>query len=203
MNSRVLFYPAVLGSLFLLVPSLHAQTDEPRADVSIQLAFRSLSEFDETEAGFGGRFSYRLGSWLAADGEVSLFPGDAGSPAFSSSRLEGLAGVRIGPRFGRAGVFAALRGGAVRFAEAPEPFPCILIFPPPLVCAIAAGETLPTVQLTGGLEIFPSDRLVVRVEAGDQLLRYSGPAFTADREVFDDSRWSHNFKATASIGLRF
>ena len=71
------------------------------------------------------------------------------------------------------------------------------------MCAIAAGDTLPTVQLTGGVELFASDRLVVRVEAGDQLLRYSGPAFTADREVIDESLWSHNFKATASIGLRF
>jgi hypothetical protein len=41
------------------------------------------------------------------------------------------------------------------------------------------------------------------VEAGDQLLRYSGPAFTPDRESFDKGLWSHNFKATASVGLRF
>jgi hypothetical protein len=180
-----------------------ARADDRGGDVSLQFAARSLNEFNETEAGFGAKVSYRLSSWLAADGEVSLFPSDAGSPAFSRSRHEGLAGVRVGPRLGRAGVFAALRGGAVRFAEAPQSFPCILIYPPPLVCAIAAGDTLPTVQLTGGVEVFPGERVVVRVEAGDQLLRYSGPAFTADREVFDESRWSHNFKATASIGLRF
>jgi hypothetical protein len=204
MTSRVLFFhSALLGSLLLAAPSLHAQAEDRRGDVSLQASVRSLSEFDETETGLGARLSYRFRSWLAADGEVSFFPGNVGSPAFSSSRLEGLAGVRIGPRLGRTGVFAAVRGGAVRFAEAPEPFPCILIFPPPLVCSISGGDTLPSVQLTGGVEIFPGDRVVVRVEAGDQLLRYSGPAFTADREVFEDSRWSHNFKATASIGLRF
>jgi hypothetical protein len=206
MRSRVPFPSAVAASFVLLTAagSAFAQTDDRRGDVSLQVAVRSLSEFDETETGLGARLSYRWNGWLAADGEVNLFPLDVGSPAFSSSRLEGLAGVRIGPRLGDAiGVFLGLRGGAVRFSEAPGPFPCILIFPPPLVCAISAGDTLPTVQFTAGLELFPSERLVVRVEAGDQLLRYSGPAFTEDREVFDRSRWSHNFKATASLGLRF
>ena len=180
-----------------------AQTSDRRGDVSAQVSVRSLHEFDETEAGFGARLSYRLSRWLAADGEVNLFPGDAGSPAFSGSRLEGLAGVRGGPHLGRTGVFLALRGGAVRFSEAPAPFACIAIFPPPLVCAIAAGDTVPTVQLSGGFETVPRDRVVVRVEAGDQLLRFSGPAFTADREVLEKGLWSHNFKATASVGLRF
>ncbi len=71
------------------------------------------------------------------------------------------------------------------------------------MCAIAGGDTLPTVQLSAGFELFASDRLVVRVEAGDQLQRYSGPAFTADRDVIDKGLWSHNFKATASVGWRF
>ncbi|HEY8148322.1 MAG TPA: GMC family oxidoreductase, partial [Vicinamibacteria bacterium] len=195
---------ALLLLAFLLVAGpAPAQAQDRRGDVSLQVSVRSLHEFDETEAGFGARLSYRLTRWLAADGEVSLFPADVGSPAFSSSRLEGLAGVRGGPHLGRTGIFLALRAGAVRFSEAPEPFPCILIYPPPLVCALAGGDTIPTVQLTGGFEAYPRDRLVVRVEAGDQLLRYSGPAFTADREIIDKGLWSHNFKATAAVGLRF
>lgn len=202
MRSRVTFGSSILFG-FLLVASAAVQAQDRRGDVSVQASIRSLSEFDETEAGLGARLSYRLGRWLAVDGEANLFPADVGTPAFSGSRLEGLAGLRVGPRLGRAGVFLGLRGGAVRFSEAPAPFPCILIFPPPLNCAIAGGDTLPAVQLTAGFEAYPSDRLVVRVEAGDQLLRYSGPAFTPDREVIDDGLWSHNFKATASLGWRF
>jgi hypothetical protein len=203
MRSRVPFASALLIGLLVVASPARAQTSDRRGDVSVQASVRSLHEFDETETGFGARLSYRLSRWLAADGEVSFFPGDAGSPAFSGSRLEGLAGVRGGPHLGRTGVFLALRGGAVRFSEAPAPFPCIAIFPPPLVCTLAGGDTVPTVQLTGGFEVFPSDRVVVRVEAGDQLLRFSGPAFTADRAVIDKGLWSHNFKATASVGLRF
>jgi hypothetical protein len=201
MRSRVPFVSSVLFGV-LLAGRAGAQTADHRGDVSVQVSVRSLHEFDETETGFGGRLSYRLSRWFAADGEVNFFPADVGSPAFSGSRLEGLAGVRVGPHFGSAGVFLALRGGAVRFSEAPEPFPCIAIFPPPLVCAIG-GDTVPTVQVTGGFEAFAGDRWVIRVEAGDQLLRYSGPAFTPDRDVIDEGLWSHNFKATASVGLRF
>jgi hypothetical protein len=201
MTSRVVVSSVLFGFLLMAVPG-RAQAQDRRADVSLQVSVRSLHEFDETEAGFGARLSYRFSRWLAADGEVTFFPADVGSPAFSGSRLEGLAGVRGGPHRGSTGVYLALRGGAVRFAEAPAPFPCIAIFPPPLACAIG-GDTVPTVQLTGGFEAFPADRWVVRVEAGDQLLRYSGPAFTPDREVIDKGLWSHNFKATASVGLRF
>jgi len=202
MRSRVPFVSSVLFGVLLAALPAGAQTSDGRGDVSVQLSVRSLHEFDETEAGFGARLSYRFGRWFAADGEVNFFPADAGSPAFSGSRLEGLAGVRVGRRFGRTGVFLALRGGAVHFSEAPEPFHRIAIFPPPLVCAIG-GDTVPSVQVTGGFEAFAGDRWVVRVEAGDQLLRYSGPAFAPDREVIDKGLWSHNFKATASVGLRF
>ena len=202
MRLRVPFVSSMLFGVLLVALPAGAQTSDLRGDVSVQLSVRSLHEFDETEAGLGARLSYRFGRWFAADGEVNFFPADVGSPAFSGSRLEGRAGVRVGPHFGRTGVFLALRGGAVHFSEAPEPFPCIAIFPPPLMCVIG-GDTVPTVQLTGGVEIFPGEGWVVRVEAGDQLLRYSGPAFTADRDVIDESAWKHNFKATASVGLRF
>ena len=202
MRSRVPFVSSALLGFLLVAVSGRAQAQDGRADVSLQMSVRSLHEFDETEAGFGARLSYRFSRWLAADAEGSYFPADVGSPAFSGSRLEGLAGVRGGPHLGSTGVYLALRGGAVRFSEAPAPFPCIAIFPPPLVCAIG-GDTVPTVQVTGGFEAFPGDRWVVRVEAGDQLLRYSGPAFTPDRDVIDKGLWSHNFKATASVGLRF
>jgi hypothetical protein len=198
-SGAVLF--SVLSGVLLLAGPAAAQ--DRRGDVSLQLSARQLHEFDEGEVGVGARLSYRLNAWLAADGEVNLFPGDAGSPAFSGSRLEGLVGLRGGPHLGRTGVYLALRAGAVRFSEAPEPFACILIFPPPLECALAGGDTVPTVQTSLGFEAYLGERMVVRVEAGDQLLRYSGPAFTPDRETFEDSLWSHNFKASASVGLRF
>src|SRR5450432_784778 len=104
------------SSLFLtallVAGSTSAQAADHRADVSLQVSVRSLHTFDETEAGFGARLSYRLTRWLAADGEVNLFPADIGSPAFSGSRREELGGLRAGPHLGRTGVFLGLRAGA-------------------------------------------------------------------------------------------
>ena len=92
MRSRVPFVSSVLFGVLLVALPAGAQTSDRRGDVSVQVSVRSLHEFDETEAGFGARLSYRLSRWFAADGEVNFFPADVGSPAFSGSRLEGLAG---------------------------------------------------------------------------------------------------------------
>jgi hypothetical protein len=36
---------------------------------------------------------------------------------------------------------------------APEPFACILIFPPPLACTLGAGRTLAVLDAGGGIEV--------------------------------------------------
>jgi hypothetical protein len=189
--------------LFVVLLAGPVLAQDSLLDLGLTASVRRLSEFEETELGLGARLSYRVHRAVALDGDVGLFPADLGSPAFSSSRREGLVGVRVGPHLGRRGGYLALRAGAVRFAEAPAPFPCILIFPPPRECAMGAGKTLPTVQVGAGFETFPGDRLVLRLEAGDQLIRYEGPAFRRDQEIFEKHLWSHNLKATVSVGLRF
>jgi hypothetical protein len=191
----------VVLCVFLLAAPAEAQS--PRAEVGLQLGLRRLSEFDQTELGLGAHVSYRVHRAVAVLGEVSLFPSDLGSPAFTGARREGLVGLRLAPQLGRRGGYLALRAGAVRFTEAPEPFACILIFPPPLECALAAGRTLPTIQASAGFETFAGKALVLRMEAGDQLLRYPGPGFRPNGEIFEDDLWSHNLKATVSVGLRF
>jgi hypothetical protein len=197
MSGRVLVLCSVLA-----FPGLSAHA-ESRAELGVHVAVRTLGEFDVTEAGLGARLSYDLTRWLALEAQGAVFPSDAGSPAFSGSRLEGLAGLRAGPHLDRSSVYLAARGGVVRFAEAPEPFPCILIFPPPLVCRMAAGDTVPAVEVGAGLQVLRGDSLAFRAEVGDQLLRYTGPAFDADREIFDDHRWTHNLRATVGVGWRF
>src|SRR5687768_403224 len=90
----------VLGVVFLAGP---AEAQSPRVDVGLQLGLRRLSEFDQTELGLGAHVSYRVHRAVAVLGEVSLFPADLGSPAFTGSRREGLVGLRLGPRLGRRG----------------------------------------------------------------------------------------------------
>jgi len=82
------------------------------------------------------------------------------------------------------------------------PFPCVLIYPPPLSCALAAGDTLPAVDLGGGVEFATSERTFIRVDAGDRILKYGGPVL-ADRAVSEDGFFSHDFRFAAGAGLRF
>ena len=177
---------------------------ERRADASVRFVLAHYDQFDETDAGLGADVSYRLADWIAADAQLSFFPDELGEPvAFSGSRLEGLIGLRVGHRFGNAGLYGALRPGVVKFSEAPAPRPCILIFPPPLECSLAGGKSLLALNYGAGFELHPGDRAVIRAEVGDLMIRYSGPAFDKDREIFADHLWSHNLRATASFGIRF
>jgi hypothetical protein len=69
---------------------------------------------------------------------------------FSRRRVAGLFGATMGPAFARVRPFGKLRAGFLSVQEAPAPFACILIFPPPLSCTLASGRTLPAFDLGGG-----------------------------------------------------
>jgi hypothetical protein len=180
-----------------------AQTGERRFQVGVQLTTVASGEFDDTDTGFGGRVSWHPVGLVGVEAEVGLFPGDfAARPAFSRHRIEGLFGVTLGPRIGRLRPFARLRPGFVRFGEAPRPFACIAIFPPPLPCALAGGKTVSVTDLGGGAE-WISGRAILRLDVGDRLVRYPGPAFTSDRTAHQDAFVSHDLRVAVGAGLAF
>ena len=100
-------------------------------------------------------------------------------------------------------LFAKLRPGFVAFSGAPEPFACILICPPPLNCTMASGPTVFAVDIGGGVEWFPTDRTVVRLDVGDRAIRYPGPAFDRDRNVHDEDFFGHDLRVSIGGGWRF
>ncbi len=184
-----------------LAGSAHA--GEPRADVGVQLTLTHHGTFDDTDVGAGAQISYRLTRWLAADAHLNWFPGDLGAPAFSGSRSQGLLGLKVGRDLGRSGAYAAVRPGFLRFAEAPAPFACILIYPPPLSCSLGQGKTSFAMDLAAGYQVLSGDDLVLRSELGDGLVRYGGPAFDADGEAHQEAFWKHSLRFTAEVGWRF
>jgi hypothetical protein len=115
--------------------------------------------------------------------------------AFSAGRVEGLFGATVGPRLGRVRPFAKLRPGFLTFREAPQPIACVLIFPPPLRCVLAGGQTLFALDVGGGVEWLSSDRTFVRADAGDRVVRYPRPT--------GGPATGHDFRFSFSGGLRF
>ena len=179
-----------------------AQTDRSGFEIGVQVPSARSSEFDTTDVGVGARIAWRA-DWLGVEAEFNGYPGDfPGRPAFSSSRTEGLFGATVGPHIGRVRPFAKLRPGFMTFQEAPEPFGCIAIFPPPLSCTLAAGRTVFALDAGGGIEISATPGTFLRVDAGDLLVKYPGP--TTDQNIDQrGSFFSHDFRVAAGVGFRF
>ena len=191
-------------SVWLVSRTASAQTDDSAIQIGGQVTGAVSGEFEGTDVGFGGLFGWRPSPLFSLEAEVNVYPGDFNdTPAFSGGRVEGLFGATVGPRLGQVRPFVKVRPGFLRYAEASEPFACILIFPPPLNCTLGAGATVFALDLGGGLEFYPSARTFVRVDAGDRVVRYEGPALSSDFERIDESFYSHDFRFSFGAGLRF
>lgn len=188
------------GLLAAWPDSAVAQSSPGRFELGAQVSSAVWSEFDETDVGLGGRFAWLPTGIIGIEAEINVYPEEF---VFSSSRVEGLFGVTVGPRFDRVRPFAKLRSGFLNVGDAPRPFACILIYPPPLSCELASGRTLAAFDLGGGVEMSVTRRTFVRVEAGDRIVMYPGPVIDRNRVVQDDSFFGHDFRFAAGAGLRF
>lgn len=207
MTMRVWSRRGLFLALVLSAPgsSATARASQANRELAFQLVAPRFGAFETTDVGFGGRLSYLLRPYFALEGELTFFPANlTEEQPFSDRRVEGLFGVKVGPRFEKFGVFGRLRPGFFRFGKAPEPLACILIFPPPLACELSSGRTVWVMDLGGGIELFPHPRTVLRLDLGDSLLRYPGPVLGPDGKAYlDGSFWSHNLRVAVGGGFRF
>jgi hypothetical protein len=196
--TRFFFVLFVFFAVHFALPA--AATAQGRFEAGAHLAITRSSEFASTDTGFGGRFGWRVLDPIGAEAELTFypraFPNDNG---FSSRRIEALFGITVGPRVGRIRPFGKLRPGFVTFRG--EPVACILIFPPPLSCALN-GRTVLALDVGGGIEIDAGTRALVRIDAGDRLLKYPGPSFSGGR-IEQDDFFGHDLRISMGAGVRF
>lgn len=200
----------MLSLVFLVMPRgvEAAQTPAEPFQVAATLAIVRSGEFESSDRGFGGRISWHPLAVIGLESEITLYPQDfPDGVAFSASRVEGLFGATVGPRLRRVRPFARLRAGFLRFSAAPQPFACIAIFPPPLRCLMASGGTRSIIDLGGGFELSTGARTLVRLDAGDRVVKYPGPSFVRGRSARDNGSFSgffsHDLRFGVSGGLRF
>jgi len=199
MRLRVLVFAFVVFFVVLFFMSSAALFAQ-RFDAGAHIVATHSSEFDSGDVGFGGRFAWHPVDLIGAEAEMTFYPGDfPSSGSFSRSRIEGLFGLTVGPRIARVRPFAKLRPGFLTFRG--QPVVCILIFPPPLSCQLD-GRTVFALDAGGGVELFATERLIIRVDAGDRLLKYPGPSFRSGR-VAQEPFFSHDFRFSAGAGVRF
>jgi hypothetical protein len=206
-----------LCALVLLVtcaPGVRAaagQTRGERLEVAANLNMLRLSDFSSTTAGLGGRVTFDLMPHVAIEGEIAFYPkdrivqGESSSPAGSyrivgnRRRTDALFGVKAGTRFDRVGLFAKARPGFTRLADrgtACEGPGCAVIL---MLIAPYSYRTEFAFDFGGGLELYPTDRTVARLEVGDTMIRHrsSAPPCSGSQCT------SHNLSSRLGIGYRF
>lgn len=196
----------VLLAACLAGSDAHAQQSaEGRFELGAQIASVRAGQFDATDIGLGGRVAWRPVRRVGVEAELNVYPREfPGDRAFSRARVEGLFGITGGLSLGPVTPFARVRAGFVDVRESPAPFACILIYPPPLQCTLAAGRTLPAVDLGGGVEIPMTPRAFVRIDLGDRLVRYPAPVFESNpRRIREQPFFGHDFRLATGAGLRF
>lgn len=195
---------AVLATIVLVSARPAPVAAQDRLQLGAQVSSAVSGQFDRADLGVGGRLSWHPFDLLGVESEITFYPGSyPDRRPFSSDRLEGLFGVTVGPRFERFRPFLRARAGVLKVGEAPEPIACIQIFPPPLACRLASGDTLRALDVGGGVAVFATPMTFLRVDVGDRLIRYPGPVFDAGGTRRDGAFFSHDFRLAAGAGLRF
>ena len=145
---------------------------------------------------------------VGVDAEMAWYPGDfpPDSLPFTQNHVEGLFGITVGPRLDRFRPFGKFAAGFLHTSSTQPFIACIAIYPPPLSCLMAESQTMPAMDLGGGVELSIGERTFVRVDATARMLKYPGPSILfgdADRVVRDADFWGAAFRFTAGGGFRF
>jgi hypothetical protein len=187
-----------------IASSAHAQSFE----VGVNLLSSQMSEFDGTDIGVGGRFTWKPVPLVGIDADLGWYPGEYppdGIP-FSDGRVEGFFGVTVGPSVNRVRPFGKFAAGFFQTAATQEAIACLAIYPPPLNCVMAAGQTLPAMDVGGGVELLFTDRTFLRIDATARMLQYPGPSLQldhSDRTVHEKDYWGAAFRLSVGGGFRF
>ena len=192
-----------LAIIFLLCFSCSAVAQSFEAGIHIPIA--QWSEFEGNDIGIGGRVTWKPASLIGVDADLSWYPSDfpPDTLAFSGSRFEGLFGVTVGPQIDRVRPFAKVAGGFLRSSASQAAFACITIFPPPLACLMAAGQTLPAFEIGGGVQVDVASRTFARVDIGARWLSYPGPSFRTFPTIQEDNFWGSGVRLAFGAGVRF
>ena len=170
-----------------------AQSNLPKFEAGAQLSIIDMREsIVEKPLGIGGRFSYNVTDLLAVDTEVTYFS----TAEVDLNRTQGLFGVKAGRRFGgpSVGVFAKVRPGFMRFHGERRPGVTI------------DGTTKFALDLGGVIELYPSARILVRIDVGDTVIFYNDETvrkLSLPGGPPQQLGTSHNLQTSIGIGFRF
>jgi opacity protein-like surface antigen len=198
---RLIFFTAVV-TLLLLTASAHAQTqtDEHRFEVGAFYTAINLDGFGETVSGLGGRLGYNFNQHVALDAEGSFFPETHLGNSQTGQKTQGFVGVKAGARSKYVGVFAKARPGVMFIGEVTSGFNC---------SSSGLGQVCRpqhnnfALDVGGVVEFYPSSRTIIRVDAGDTIVRLHSATLGIFSPAQSSTDITHNFQASIGFGYRF
>jgi len=208
----------IVAGIFLLNLQALAQSEElPKFEVAAEFTILEREAFSQrrTEPGFGGRFTYNLNEVFSLEAAGYYLPKRCFQCRNAGNITEGFAGVKVGKRFEKWGIFAKARPGAISFSQG-----TFDVLPPPVGFPLVPVQfelkrlTTFAMDVGGVVEFYPSKRIVTRFDAGDTIIYFKSRnlntvLFNELTNTFTPVtipipvRTSHNFQFMASVGFRF
>lgn len=214
--SRTLYVVVVV--CFIQLQALGQSQELPKFEVAAEFTTLEREGFGQrrTEPGLGGRFTYNVNEIFSLEAAGYFFPKRCFQCRNGGRITEGLAGVKVGKRFEKWGIFAKARPGAISFSEGsfdirpttPQPgTQPPFFFEPKRLTTFA-------MDVGGVVEFYPSKRIVTRFDVGNTIIHFRRRH--TETVLFDPvtgiptvlpitipARTSHNFQFMTSVGFRF
>ena len=157
---------------------------------------------DNTLSGLGGRFAYNINKHLSIDAEANFFPETHLLNEEFGQKMQGFVGLKAGIRKHRVGVFAKARPGVMWFGEFPSRGNCS---PTNFgsVCGVSHEKDF-AMDLGGVFEFYPVDRLILRADLGDTIIKYPERVVTNfPTQIRANGGWKNNLQLSFGVGWRF
>lgn len=206
----------VFVCLLLVNASVYAQSEDvPKYEIAGEFTTLERATFGDKKAnaGMGARFTYNLNEYFAFETAGYFFPERCSSCGGQMAQF--VAGVKVGKRFEKWGIFAKARPGVV--SQSQGEFNVLRINPPgsavPIEVEVKRTNSF-AVDFGGVVEYYPTRRFVVRFDAGDTIIHFRERVTNAVGfnpvtlspflfPLVTPARTTHNFQFVSSFGFRF
>ena len=202
MIRRSLSIPVMVLVFFAGRSDTQGQTLDRKFEVSAVYTTINLQAFESRESGGGIRLAYNINKYLAVEAEGNVFDFRIGDyPTDEWLGAQGQLGVKMGLRNRRFGLFAKIRPGVVNF-------PSLKVhqrFCFPLQHCEDSGRSGNRLAVDAGavVELYPTRRIIVRLDIGDTMIRFNDDAFFGSSFMRINDGFSHNAQFSGSVGYRF
>jgi len=191
----------------------NAQIDKHRSEVGGVYTVITLADFqsrlfptfgagNSTVSGLGGRFAFKFNKHLALDAEINFFPKSHLRNEEVGQKMQGFIGLKAGVRKRKVGVFAKARPGVMWFGEFQTRGSCTAIS---IGTSCTVGHEKDFAMDVGGVfEFYPTDRLIIRADVGDTIVRYPDHSFgSLTVPILVPADTKNNLQVSLGISWRF